>query len=29
RAQAWPDRAVLLAHLRRCIAIFEAGVGAA
>lgn len=29
RAQAWPDRAALLAHLRRCIAIFTAGVGAA
>jgi AcrR family transcriptional regulator len=29
RAQAWPDRAALLAHLRRCIAIFAAGVGAA
>ncbi|NEJ69690.1 TetR family transcriptional regulator [Rhizobium phaseoli] len=29
RAQAWPDRARLLAHLRRCIAIFAAGVGAA
>ncbi|EJT02104.1 TetR/AcrR family transcriptional regulator [Rhizobium sp. CCGE 510] len=29
RAQAWPDRARLLAHLRRCIAIFTAGVGAA
>jgi len=28
RAQAWPDRAELLAHLRRCIAIFAAGVGA-
>ncbi|MFF0922416.1 TetR/AcrR family transcriptional regulator [Rhizobium leguminosarum] len=29
RAQVWPDRAQLLAHLRRCIAIFAAGVGAA
>ena len=29
RAQAWADRAELLAHLRRCIAIFAAGVGAA
>ncbi|MBB4216672.1 AcrR family transcriptional regulator [Rhizobium sp. BK212] len=29
RAQAWRDRAALLAHLRRCIAIFAAGVGAA
>ncbi|MBA5805794.1 MULTISPECIES: TetR/AcrR family transcriptional regulator [Rhizobium] len=29
RAQAWPDRAGLFAHLRRCIAIFAAGVGAA
>ncbi|QKK32770.1 TetR/AcrR family transcriptional regulator (plasmid) [Rhizobium indicum] len=29
RAQAWPDRAQLFAHLRRCIAIFAAGVGAA
>ncbi|CAK11780.1 TetR/AcrR family transcriptional regulator [Rhizobium johnstonii] len=28
RAQAWPDRAQLFAHLRRCIAIFAAGVGA-
>jgi AcrR family transcriptional regulator len=28
RAQAWPDRAALLAHLRRCIAIFAVGVGA-
>lgn len=28
RAQAWPDRAARLAHLRRCIAIFAAGVGA-
>ncbi|MBY5362161.1 TetR/AcrR family transcriptional regulator [Rhizobium leguminosarum] len=29
RARAWPDRAQLFAHLRRCIAIFAAGVGAA
>jgi hypothetical protein len=29
RAQAWPDRAALLAHLRRSIAIFAAGIGAA
>lgn len=29
RAQAWPDRTALLAHLRRCIAIFTTGVKAA
>ncbi|ANL44308.1 TetR family transcription regulator protein (plasmid) [Rhizobium phaseoli] len=29
RAQAWPERAALLAHLRRSIAIFAAGIGAA
>ncbi|WP_064693223.1 TetR/AcrR family transcriptional regulator [Rhizobium aegyptiacum] len=29
RNQAWPDRPQMLAHLRRCIAIFAAGVGAA
>jgi AcrR family transcriptional regulator len=28
RAQAWPDRDQCIAHLRRCIAIFSAGVGA-
>ncbi|SCW89041.1 transcriptional regulator, TetR family [Rhizobium mongolense subsp. loessense] len=28
QAQAWPDRAAQLAHLRRCIAIFAAGTDA-
>ncbi|PDT28568.1 TetR family transcriptional regulator [Rhizobium sp. L9] len=29
RVHAWPDRALMLAHLHRCIAIFAAGVAAA